>query len=410
MRSPKRVLVIFNAADLYGMERCVIETFDGLRPEVTPEFMISLGLLRKDLPLRTEITRRGLPYSFFSDHTDWPRVGKPRSWRHAWQIVAALLRGNRDVLKRVVHNDALYVPSLSYFYFCFLAAAFCRFTAKPVLYHFHDFASSPRLAFRLASFLITDYIHNAKLSMDIVVKCNPFVLKRANHCIPNFIDTRRLLSGHVGALSEFEGKRNLVFVGRVSPTKGVDILIEAYKVLFSQYHDLAMHIVGEAASPAFEAEFQRLVDAASANIQLWGYRMDVSDFLSIAYVYVHPTPPSRCHESFGRGAVEAMACGVPVISFASGALQEIVQDGVNGLLCEEETATCLAEKMSRLVGDPGLRDRLSEGARRTYGRRYSNRIVRQAWLELLRAGESSSCAALDRPSQTGCSARSSHAK
>src|SRR5689334_13981674 len=97
--SPPRVLVVFNTATIYGMERAVIETFDSLRPDVAPEFLISQIVRRNNLTVWREIQRRGFECRFFSDDKSWPKIGRPRSLRHGWQLIRAIFRGNWDVLK-----------------------------------------------------------------------------------------------------------------------------------------------------------------------------------------------------------------------------------------------------------------------------------------------------------------------
>src|SRR5437868_7337881 len=128
MRSNKpRVLIVFNAgATVYGMERGVIETFDLLKPEVEPHFLMSYTTKRLDLPILREIKERGLSHSFLSDWTDWPRIGKPKSLREAWAMSLAMIRGNRDVLQAARGKDFIYIASVNYFYFALLAALIQR--------------------------------------------------------------------------------------------------------------------------------------------------------------------------------------------------------------------------------------------------------------------------------------------
>jgi glycosyltransferase involved in cell wall biosynthesis len=116
-------------------------------------------------------------------------------------------------------------------------------------------------------------------------------------------------------------------------------------------------------------------------VHYWGYREDVSDVMRCAVIHVHPTPPSRFLESFGRSVVEAMAAGVPTICFRSGVLPEIVEHGRTGWVCEAESAAALAEGMQAILGDPRLREKLSCAAKQKYETCYSDAIVRARWLE-----------------------------
>ena len=64
------------------------------------------------------------------------------------------------------------------------------------------------------------------------------------------------------------------------------------------------------------------------------------------------------YESFGMVALEAMACGIPVVASRVGGLQTTVRDGVTGLLVPDHDPAALAGALDRLLGDPDLRFRL----------------------------------------------------
>ena len=102
-----RALIVFNSGPvIYGMERAVIETFDLLRPDVEPYFLLSYDFQRLDPPTFQEIKRRRFAYSFFSDKEGWTRIGWPRSIRHFGQMLLAMMRGNRDVLRDLRGKNA----------------------------------------------------------------------------------------------------------------------------------------------------------------------------------------------------------------------------------------------------------------------------------------------------------------
>jgi len=68
------------------------------------------------------------------------------------------------------------------------------------------------------------------------------------------------------------------------------------------------------------------------------------------------------------GLVEAMAYGCPIVATVVGGIPELIEDGVNGLLCAPRDPGCLARKIRLLVEDLGLRERLGLAARRSYER------------------------------------------
>jgi len=375
-----RVLIPFGTPYLYGMERAVIETFDALRPEVTPEFLISTMAKRRRRPVVVEIERRDFTRSFFPDTRDWPMVGRPRSLRHAWDLTVALIRGSSATLRAALRCDVLYVPT-PIAVTSLAAAVYSRMTGKHVIYQFHDL-NPPAWLVRIWSVLVSGFAHNTELGRDRALRRYPFLRRKSHMVAPPVTQTSRLWNPDPLVRAEMEGKRNLLFVGRVHRTKGIDLLLEAFGSLASEYPDVHLHVLGGCDD---EAQFHRTVDALGlrGRVRFWGYRNDVYDFLRLAYLYVHPSPPSRFVESFGRGVVEAMCQGVPVVCFRSGALEEIVVDERTGLVCDEETAACLASKIRRFLDDLSFRSSCSEAALSRFHELYSETSIRRGWIEFL---------------------------
>jgi len=381
---PVRVLIVFNTVFLYGMERQVIESFDLLRPEVEPHFLLSYTTYRKQLPLLTEIERRGLEHSFFSDRTDWPKIGRPRSLRQAWQMAMAMMKGNRDVLRRSLDCDALYLPATGYGYFALLGALYCRLRRKRVVFEFHDLPRTWQLRLRLVSMLATDCVHQTRFAYDFSARTNPYLARKKTFICPTRTQAWRLCDSDPQVRRALEGKRNLLFVGQVSRHKGIDLLLEAFSSLASHYSDIHLHVLGGGPQ---EQELRRRIESArlDSRVHMWGYRHDVHDFLRMTYLYIHPSPPSRFHECFPRGALEAMSQEVPTVCFRSGGLQEMVVHEKTGLVCEEETPECLAANIRRFLDDPRFRSSCARGALSRFQELYSDDRIRARWIEFFGA-------------------------
>ena len=100
---------------------------------------------------------------------------------------------------------------------------------------------------------------------------------------------------------------------------------------------------------------------------------ELPGYLSIADVFVRP---SRS-EGLGSAFLEAMAAGLPVVATRVGGIPDIVQDGQNGLFCEVNHPKDVAEKINRILGDDGLRQRLAQGGRQTAQQHDWSKIAEQ---------------------------------
>lgn len=162
--------------------------------------------------------------------------------------------------------------------------------------------------------------------------------------------------------------RMLLFVGRIEPLKGLDTLIEAISRLHAQDICVCLAIIGGDPddSPAAQtAEMARLKDLRQRFglddlVTFLGKRSQdtLPYYYSAAEVVVVPS----YYESFGMVALEAMACGAPVVASQVGGLAFLVQDGVTGFTVPVDDPAALAERLAQLLQDPALRDRLAAQA------------------------------------------------
>lgn len=167
--------------------------------------------------------------------------------------------------------------------------------------------------------------------------------------------------------------RMLLFVGRIQPLKGIDILMRALAIVKQREPALAQNvcvsIIGGDPNPDSEierAEFDRLesLRAELGISDLVTFRgAKEQDTLVYYYAAAEMVVMPSHYESFGMVAIEAMACGTPVIASDVGGLSFSIEDGYNGFLVPGRNPNALANKIILLLKYPILRDQLSEQAR-----------------------------------------------
>ena len=169
-------------------------------------------------------------------------------------------------------------------------------------------------------------------------------------------------------------ERVVLFVGRIEQIKGIDVLLRAIGLLFQGYPDLrselCLLIVGGALNDDEDApETDKIIELRHL---VHEHRLeDTVDFvgsqdqsrLALFYAAADICAVPSLTESFGLVALEAMACGTPVLGTRVGGLQTIIDDQVSGYLVKAGDDQALAEGMARLLLDHGLRTRLAAGAR-----------------------------------------------
>ncbi len=171
----------------------------------------------------------------------------------------------------------------------------------------------------------------------------------------------------------------LVAIGRLFPVKGFDLLLRAFAQAAPRIPDGRLEVWGEGPERASLERLAREL-GLSGSARFMGITDRPFDVLRNADVFVMP---SRA-EGFPNALVEAMACGLPVISSDfGGAAREILRDGVDGLLVPREDPSSLAEAMVRLSEDPELRGRLSGRAVEVV-ERFSHDRVMGLWEDAIR--------------------------
>jgi len=165
------------------------------------------------------------------------------------------------------------------------------------------------------------------------------------HVKPNFVASTRV--------PDWDGRDGALFVGRLSPEKGLHVLAAAVKRLGAN----PVRIVG--GGPLVE-EARAAFGTALLGPQP---RERVLDLLHGARYLV---APSTSYETFGLALVEAYACGTPVIASGHGAFAELVEDGVTGLLFRPGDEEDLAAKIAWAEAHPERMREMGRAAYRLY--------------------------------------------
>jgi D-inositol-3-phosphate glycosyltransferase len=166
--------------------------------------------------------------------------------------------------------------------------------------------------------------------------------------------------------------RMLLFVGRIEPLKGVDTLIQAIALMrrngVFQNHQLILSVIGGEPSVS-----QQSLNDEMARLQSMRNQFGVSDLVTflgkrgqdtLPYYYsaAEAVVMPSFYESFGMVALEAMACGTPVVASETGGLAFLVQDAETGFTVPVDDPQALADRLTLLVEEPELRRRMGAQA------------------------------------------------
>jgi glycosyltransferase involved in cell wall biosynthesis len=230
--------------------------------------------------------------------------------------------------------------------------------------------------------------------VDAIVGCSEYISQgirrrfphHAQQCVTVFngVDTDSFMpfDSHDG---EFVPGR-IIFIGRISPEKGLHVLLDAFKLVAARRPQASLQIVG--APHVAPSDFVGGVggDPAVKNLARFyvgpGYieqlRKQISGPLEDRVVFSSEVPHDRVKsvlhsaamlvqpslvETFGMPVAEAMACGLPVVASRIGGLPEIVVNGQTGLLVQPDNTLQLAEAILQLIEDSELSRTMGKAGR-----------------------------------------------
>ena len=155
-------------------------------------------------------------------------------------------------------------------------------------------------------------------------------------------------------LEGVERTRELVFVGRLVSDKGVEVLIDALALLVRRGRRVRLTVIGD--GPELPVLRQQATRLGVASLIDFAGRRTGQQLVAALNAHHVLVVPSVWEEPFGVVALEAMACGCPVLSSARGSLAEVV--GAAADLIEPEDCASIAAGLARMAADPEHRARL----------------------------------------------------
>jgi len=200
------------------------------------------------------------------------------------------------------------------------------------------------------------------------------------HYIPACVNTKRFnphLNKDLKKKLGIEDKIVVLYVGRLVPEKGVDYLIKAFSKVLQENSQAILVIVGEG---PLKNELNNLVDKLRIKdhvifLKAVSYNK-IHEIHAISDITVLPSIPTKnWMEQFGYVLIEAMACGKPIVASRCGAIPEIVIDNETGFLVEPGNINELAEKISLLVSDEKLREKMGYKGRIRVEEKFSYEVI-----------------------------------
>jgi len=196
-------------------------------------------------------------------------------------------------------------------------------------------------------------------------------------------------------------------VGRISPEKGVHVLLDAFEIILRRYPNASLIIVGaewilpreyladlcldrsvvESLASFYANSYllqlkKKLSPEAAKRVTFAGLvaHSDLPECYANADIYINPS----YYESFGMSIIEAMAAGLPVVATRVGAVPDLISDGRNGLLVDAADPSAIADTVSKLFNSDTLRNSIASLSREMVHKQFSYDMICSALVEMYR--------------------------
>lgn len=234
---------------------------------------------------------------------------------------------------------------------------------------------------RLGTSILRYFDAVAPLSEELVEDMHRFRVPSAKiHFIRNGVDIKEIDATLANPSSREKPEadiRPIGFIGQLIPRKGLLDLLSAFEELHEHCPGTELRLIGEGRQrPELEEKCARM--KAGQAVKFMGFREDRLELLSKFEMFVM----TSSLEGIPRCLMESMAVGVPVVAYDIPGVDQLIEDGVTGLLVPYGDVGALIEACKKLLDDPALKAILTANARLRVEEVYSARRMADEYLEL----------------------------
>lgn len=334
------VLIAHPGAELYGSDRVMLETLAGLverRWRVVLAVPVDGPLLPAARDLGAETVVLGVPVL---------RKALLRPLNLLRFLVGSVTSLRRTLrLVRRLRPDVVYVSTLTIPLWTLTA----RLLRVPALVHVHE-------SERHAHHLLREAMAAPLLLADRVVANSHYTLESLTGVVPSLAGRSVVVHNGIAApdavhlpRAEITGPLRVLYIGRLSRRKGVDVVVDAVAALVREGVDTRLDLVGGVfpGAEGYEEELRRQVHDLDLTdqVRFHGFRTGIWNVLAETDVAV---VPARLEESFGNTAIESVLAARPVVVSAIGGLPEAVEGFASAVAVEPDDAAELAHALRRI--------------------------------------------------------------
>ncbi|MDX5934669.1 glycosyltransferase family 4 protein [Acidithiobacillus thiooxidans] len=359
------ILFVDQTAKLSGGELALLDI-------VTPYKDGSKVILFEDGPLRVELVKRQVKVEIIIPNGALNNIR--RGSRIPMASITSLVRLARSVAQEAKNFDFIFANSQKAGLISVLAG---QLASKPVVWYLHDilnsehFGKAQLLAARYTARKSTQILVNSKSTKEALQiltgrNDNTHLIYNAFNTKP-FIQTPNSQENQREALG-FDSRPLVGVFGRLSPWKGQDVFLRTLAMMPAvQGLIVGSPMFGEDAyAQHLEQEIKTL--GLENRVKLLGFRSDIPELMKTCDIIAHT---SIAPEPFGRVIVEGMLSGRPVVASKSGGPNEIIENGVTGMLYTPGDSQALQSVLSEIINEPEQALLMAQRGRETALNRFS---------------------------------------